>query len=165
MPREIKLESRLTLFPDEGSLPPEYSQLVTAAREAAEDAYAPYSDFKVGAALSDGNGQLTVGNNQENAAYPSGLCAERVALFSYFSKNKQGKIDSLAVLAYRGGTPCPAHPCGSCRQTILEYEKFQQSPIKVLMAHDEGSFLLADSIKDLLPLGFTKQDLHPGFNG
>ena len=165
MPREIKLESRLELFPDEGSLPPEFATLIEAARQAAGNAYAPYSEFRVGAALDDGNGQITVGNNQENAAYPSGLCAERVALFSYFASNKEGRLQSLAIVAFRNGEPVPAHPCGSCRQTILEYEKHQEHPIKIIMAHDEGSFLVADSIKDLLPLGFTKQDLHHGFRG
>ena len=163
MPRELKLESRLALFPDEESLPTDYLEIVKAAKEGATNAYAPYSNFKVGAAVIDSKHQVVTGSNQENAAYPSGLCAERVALFSYFSQKQKAQIDLLAVVAFRNGTACPAHPCGSCRQTILEYERFQDHPIKIIMAHEGGAFLVADSIEDLLPLGFTKQDLPPDF--
>ena len=109
--------------------------LVMAAREAAHNAYAPYSQFKVGAAVLLENGEIFPGNNQENAAYPDGLCAERVALFSANATRPGIPIRIIAVtaLAKQGFLPDPVYPCGSCRQSLLESENRFQQPIRVLM--------------------------------
>ncbi len=133
--------------------------LVKAALDSAARAYAPYSHFNVGAAVASSNGEIITGNNQENAAYPSGLCAERIALFSAFSNRPDIQVTAIAIVANRNGKAKSAFPCGSCRQTILEYEIKQNHPIRIVMAYNKGAFRVANSIKDLLPLGFTRDDL------
>ncbi|MBV6644702.1 MAG: cytidine deaminase, partial [Cyclobacteriaceae bacterium] len=126
--------------------------------EAAEMAYAPYSQFKVGAALYQGKG-LTTGSNQENAAYPSGLCAERVALFSAKSKSDQA-IEAIAVVAVNDQEKvADALPCGSCRQVLLEYADQQESPIRVIMRTASGEFIIVPDARDLLPFNFSSSAL------
>lgn len=134
-------------------------KLLEEALEATYRAYAPYSQFFVGAAVLLTNGEILTGNNQENAAYPSGICAERNVLFHV---GAMGKTHLIQALAIRVRTPNlvidqPIYPCGACRQVMLEYE--QQLPhnqtIKVLMQGQTGKILIAKSIKDcLLPLVF-----------
>jgi cytidine deaminase len=135
--------------------------LVTAARESAADAYAPYSEFHVGAALLLDNGIIVRGNNQENASYTLGLCAERVALFAAGANHPGNKIVAMAI------TAASAHfkidraiaPCGACRQAIAEYEQRYRQPIRLIMTGVSGQVLVADSISPLLPLQFSKDDL------
>jgi cytidine deaminase len=126
-----------------------------------KDAYAPYSGFQVGAALLLENGEVIIGNNQENAAYPSGLCAERVAIFYAGSKYPGIKIVSIAISAKSQNhvVDKPAAPCGSCRQVISEYEFKQNCPIELLLMGETGEIIKCNSLSDLLPLGFNSSYL------
>lgn len=159
MPKEIKVTARLTLYDNKSELPANLEQLINCAHEAAKNAYAPYSNFRVGAAVLDSEGNFYTGNNQENAAYPSGMCAERVALFAVYAQNPKVIVTSLAVIALGSNESLPAPPCGSCRQTILEYEFRQNSPIQVIFGYNKGNYLVANSIEDLLPLSFNNANL------
>lgn len=143
------------------SLPETYAALMGMAIGAREKAYAPYSGFAVGAAVLLGNGEVVTGNNQENAAYPSGLCAERVAIYHAGSVFPGVEIKALAVYAGPKSGPGvgPIAPCGSCRQSILEYENLQHGPITVLMMGTSGAIVQCPSIGDLLPLGFVSDFL------
>lgn len=137
-------------------------QLILAkATEAMRDAYAPYSRFKVGAALLLENGQIIKGNNQENAAYPSGLCAERVAFYATGANYSGIRILSLAITAgsLEFASDHPIAPCGACRQTMLEYEINQDSPISVIMRGRSGKIYKCASIKELLPIYFHEDGL------
>ena len=159
MPKEFSVLSRFIQYEDYNDLPDHFKQLTDHALTAAKKAYAPYSKFRVGAALVDSSGDFYFGNNQENAAYPSGMCAERVALFGAFAQNPDIKIDSIAIVALGSKGVVSAPPCGSCRQTILEYEVRQGTPLKVILGYDKGNYLVANSIEDLLPLSFTNKHL------
>ncbi len=134
--------------------------LIKLAKEATERAYAPYSKFQVGSAALLENGEIITGTNQENAAYPSGLCAERVTLFFANSQYPNVGVKMLAITAQTGGeftAECTA-PCGACRQVILETENRFDTPIRILMAGKEVIYGV-DSIKELLPLYFDKSSL------
>ncbi len=134
--------------------------VVDQAREATERSYAPYSQFFVGAAAELANGEVIQGNNQENAAYPSGLCAERVALFFANSKYPDVAITRMAITARTGGDfveECVA-PCGACRQVILETEERGGTPMEILLCGKDQIYIV-NSIKDLLPLYFSKEAL------
>lgn len=134
-------------------------QLLAAAESARERAYAPYSNFTVGCALQMESGQIVTGNNQENAAYPSGLCAERVALFHAGAENL-GPIDTLLVLAKNTeGQLANAFPCGGCRQVILEYAMNQEQPIRVLMLLENEQIIELEDAKSLLPFAFSANAL------
>lgn len=130
-------------------------QVIAAALEAAGNAYAPYSGFKVGAALLLSTGELVKGNNQENAAYPDGLCAERIAMFAANANHPEAAIEILAVCAMIDGQFLdePVYPCGSCRQSLLESENRFQKPMRILM-YGKNRIHIASSVKDLLPLSF-----------
>jgi cytidine deaminase len=131
-------------------------ELAKLAIDAMKNAYAPYSKFHVGAALKLENGEMILGNNQENIAYPSGLCAERVALF-YSGANYPGiAIQTLCIVAKGDLIPNNAilSPCGSCRQVMLESENRQKNPIKVILINQDGSLYVVDSVKFFLPFGF-----------
>ena len=131
------------------------------AQKAREDAYAPYSRFRVGAALALQSGEIIIGNNQENAAFPSGLCAERVAIFHAGATNPNATIKTMAITArslqHKVTEPIP--PCGACRQAIAEYEIKQESPIAIYFMGETGKVAKAASIADLLPLLFDKSYL------
>lgn len=142
-------------------LPAEEQQLVKSARESAGRAYAPYSEFHVGAALLLDDGTLTTGNNQENAAFPSGLCAERVAIFSSLSQFPGKRIKTMAITAYSDEIDViePVTPCGSCRQVIAETEKRQGGSIRVIMTGKTGRVLITEGIDSLLPFVFNPSKL------
>lgn len=131
-------------------------ELLTMAIRAAEGAYAPYSHFHVGAALRLTNGSVVCGNNQENAAYPSGLCAERTALFSASAKQpKQRDYEALAIVGRTAeGKCCAASPCGACRQVMLEYEQLQNHPMRVICYVTDTCIRVFGSVTDLLPFSF-----------
>lgn len=131
-------------------------ELLVKAREARLLAYAPYSDFFVGAALRLDDGTIITGNNQENAAYPSGICAERTALFYAASQHPQKKILALAISCNSKSVEVnkALSPCGGCRQVISEYESKQGSPIRIIMAGESGSVMACNGIDHLLPLRF-----------
>jgi cytidine deaminase len=130
--------------------------LILCAIKSREQAYAPYSSFWVGAALLLSNGVVITGNNQENAAYPSGLCAERTALFYAKANYPKEKILKIAICGDNSSAPQGeiTTPCGNCRQALLEYECTQGSPITVFCASTQGKVLEIDSIKNLLPFCF-----------
>ena len=130
-------------------------KLIEAAKEATKKAYAPYSGFRVGAAVLLANGEIISGNNQENAAYPSGLCAERTTVFFANATYPDQRIEAIAIAAYHNGrfTDDVITPCGGCRQVLLETENRFNAPIKILM-YGKGTVYLLESAKDLLPLSF-----------
>lgn len=140
-------------------LPKSYFSLIEAASLSAKKAYAPYSNFSVGAALLLDNGEIISGNNQENAAYPSGICAERVAVFFANSQFPHNKILALAIVAFQNNnimTTIPVPPCGSCRQVILESQLRQKEPIKLILGSSEKIYVIDDASL-LLPIHFNKE--------
>ncbi|WP_088654186.1 cytidine deaminase [Geofilum rhodophaeum] len=134
--------------------------LIEAAREIAGKAYAPYSRFQVGAALLLENGEVVSGSNQENAAYPSGLCAERVALFWAGTHYPDTPIKAMAIAALKNGEPVAriAAPCGACRQVISESTHRNNTPFSLLLV-GKNEVLKVANANDLLPLSFGPQDL------
>ncbi len=131
-------------------------ELLAAAVRAAEGAYAPYSGFHVGAALRLKDGSVVCGNNQENAAYPSGLCAERTALFAASAQRPELRdYEALAIVGRdNGGRLCEASPCGACRQAMWEYEQRQGHPMRVICYVSEECVREFGSVADLLPFSF-----------
>lgn len=156
--KEIKIN--IEVINDRKQLSDPLNCLIDQAIGAANRAYARYSDFKVGAALLLANGVVITGNNQENAAYPSGLCAERVALFYANANYPDIPITKLVVLAYKNNklTEAPVTPCGSCRQVLLESEIRYDTPMTIIMVGESGIYKVS-SAKDLLPLSFTGDHL------
>jgi len=133
---------------------PEDQALLIEAKKQHLNAYAPYSKFKVGAAVRLQNTLVVGGNNQENAAYPSGLCAERVALFAAAAKFPKAKINAIAIYANSMNSSTVLSPCGACRQVMQEYENRQGKFYKVLLMDQEENITLFNSCADLLPLAF-----------
>ena len=131
-------------------------QLVSNAKSAFKTAYAPYSGFLVGASVLLENGEIINGSNQENVAYPSGLCAERVALFYAGAKYPNIKINTIAVsvLSKNFEVTDVISPCGACRQVMAEYEDKQDNPIKVILHSPTDEVLIANRVEDLLPFMF-----------
>ncbi|MBX7095227.1 MAG: cytidine deaminase [Flavobacteriales bacterium] len=142
-------------------LPADEVQLVEAAREAAESAYAPYSRYHVGAALRLSGGRMVIGSNQENVAYPSGLCAERVAFFAAGAQFPGKTIEKVAIIALSEDFDVnePVAPCGACRQSMSEYEFKQDTPIRLLLASASGKIIAINSVNSLLPLVFNESKL------
>ncbi len=136
--------------------------LLNKAIEATKSAYAPYSEFRVGAAVLLENGEIITGNNQENAAYPSGLCAERVAMFYASAKFPGVPFVAIAITANSDKINInhPVSPCGACRQVMVEYEVLSKNPIKVILAGKTGPIHIIDSVKDLLPFSFGPDELN-----
>lgn len=157
--KEIKLSTKIAVYPIDECSEIE-KKLIVEAKNATKNSYAPYSDFKVGAAALLANGEIVTGNNQENAAYPSGLCAERATVFYANGKYPDQKIEAIAITAWSKGhfTKDVITPCGGCRQVILESENRFNSPIRLLMCSDETVYIV-DSIKDILPLSFGDEML------
>lgn len=137
------------------------AELILLAVEATQNAYAPYSHFRVGAALRLSNGKIITGSNQENVAYPSGLCAERVAFFHANSNYPQAAIETVAITARAEDFQIsdPVTPCGSCRQVMSESENRQQENIRVLLMGQNGKIFIIHSVEDLLPLMFKAEGL------
>jgi cytidine deaminase len=149
-----------TLLDSWKSLSEEHIALVEKAYESMERAYAPYSKFKVGAAAKLSNGTIILGNNQENIAYPSGLCAERVALF-YAGANFPNEEVDVTVIVARGELMPDKQllsPCGSCRQVMLETENRQSKPMKVILVNQDERTMIINSVQHLLPFGFGTFD-------
>jgi cytidine deaminase len=136
-------------------------ELIQKARKAVENSYAPYSRFHVGAALRLKSGEIICGNNQENVAYPSGLCAERVALFYASATHPGESIETIAItaLAQDFDIAEPVAPCGACRQVMGEYEKNQGKNIKVIMMSNNNTYYVVESCKSLLPIIFEADQL------
>jgi len=137
------------------ALAKEDQEILTLAAESLDLAYAPYSKFRVGAALRTESGHIIKGANQENASYSLCICGERVALFSKAVQYPDAAVTSLAIRV-SGSKPInrPAPPCGACLQVISEFERRQNSPIRILLQGDTDEVLYFDSVKDLLPVQF-----------
>ena len=137
------------------------NELLQKAIEATNHAYAPYSNFFVGAAARLKDGTIVTGANQENASFPVGICAERVLLSSVSSRHTSTIIEAIAI-SYdnrNGESNKPITPCGLCRQTLFEYEQRQQQPIRLILGGMEGEVYVIEKASLLLPLSFTKEDL------
>ena len=136
-------------------------QLINKAKEQVNKAYAPYSGFHVGAAIELYNGEIFAGSNQENAAYPSGLCAERVAMFYANAQFPDVPVKTIAIAANTNENflPVPVTPCGSCRQVLLETEMRFEKDITILLYGTECVYQL-ENVKQLLPLCFEKSSLN-----
>lgn len=151
------LEIQYELIDSAEKLPENERNLLEKAYEAGKSAYAPFSGFHVGCALLLENGEIISGNNQENKAYPSSLCAERVALYHAGSQEKADQVRFIAIRASSESKPVlsPPTPCGACRQVMLEYENLAGKPFTVLMQGDEGKILKIKGISGgLLPFAF-----------
>jgi cytidine deaminase len=158
--KEITLQIKFTEYEELHHLPENINSLIMKAREAAKKAYAPYSGFRVGAAVLLENGAIVTGNNQENAAYPSGLCAERTALFYASSQYPKIPVVSIAISTINlTATPSEiAKPCGACRQVMSEYEDVTGKPMQIILDGAE-KILVLNGIDSLLPLRFKKLDV------
>ena len=159
--KEIKIESHLQVYDTLDELPEDIVLLMKKAVEAREKSYSPYSQFSVGAALYLDNEEIVTGSNQENACYPSGLCAERTAIFYAGSQFPEAKIIRMAIIAGSGKkiTDQPIPPCGACRQSIAEYELKQNAPIEIYFMGEQGKVVRSHSLANLLPLAFDKTAL------
>ncbi|MFD1015667.1 cytidine deaminase [Winogradskyella rapida] len=159
--KEVKLETTLQVYTDINEVSEDIQTLMQAAIEAREDAYAPYSKFNVGAAILLDNGEIVIGNNQENACFPSGLCAERTAIYYAGAKFPKAKMLTMAITASSQNqlTDKPIPPCGACRQAIAEYEIKQDLPIEIYFMGAQGKVVKSHSLANLLPLLFESSVL------
>lgn len=159
--KKIKISTSAIVYQDIFELSVEDNLLMKKAIEARKIAYAPYSKFYVGAALLLENGEIIEGNNQESAAYPSGMCAERVAIWKANSTYPNVKIIKLAISASStiSKVNTPIGPCGACRQTLSEYEINQKTPFEVLFMGEVGEVVKTTSLQSLLPFSFDSSYL------
>lgn len=157
-----QLQINLLVYESINELEDRDAWLLQEAREVTTQAYAPYSQFQVGAVIRLVNGEIIAGTNQENTSFPVGLCAERVALSAASAIYPNEPIDTIAV-SYRslhGENDSPISPCGICRQTLAEYELRQEAPIRLIMGGLQGKVLIVERSNDLLPLGFNLDALN-----
>ena len=149
-------------YDDERALPAADAALLQQARRCVENAYAPYSGFKVGAAVRLANGEIVCGSNQENAAFPSGLCAERVAVFAAGANHPGGPVAALAVAAQSAdglSAHYPVSPCGACRESLMEYERRYGQPIRVLLQGARRKIVVFEGVERLLPFRFEAEGI------
>lgn len=148
-------------YPSLQALATEDQQLLQQARKATQLAYAPYSNFKVGAVAQMQNGEIVRGSNQENASFPAGMCAERVLLSNASSLFPNMPIKTIAISYANGNghSDHPITPCGICRQTLAEFEDRSNQPIRLILGGLEGKVYIISSAGNLLPLSFTTSDL------
>ena len=161
MPKKIKFEVFFEEYDDISKLPAESQILIDKAKKACTTAYSIYSGFSVGAAVLLANGITVSGSNQENISFPSGLCAERVAIFSAAAQYPAVSIKKLALTAVRQDLEYvePVSPCGGCRQVLMEYELLQKSPIEIIMFGSSGKVMVAPSLDMLLPFRFSAKSM------
>ncbi|WP_052593594.1 cytidine deaminase [Aureispira sp. CCB-QB1] len=154
--KKITLQSEIEVAKSIAELSEIDAQLLATAKEAAKGAYAPYSNFKVGAAVLMDNEAIVIGNNQENAAFPVTMCGERNAVFSAAAQypNIAIKAVAITIISAKGNIDRPIPPCGSCRQVIYENETRHQSDIRLILQGDIGEIYVVQSVKDILPLLF-----------
>ena len=159
--KEINTGTSALIFQDIDELSTVDKNLMEAAIQAAKNAYAPYSGFSVGAALLMEDNSIITGNNQENAAYPSGMCAERVAIWKAGSSYPNKKVKKIAISAFSSNKKLnkPVGPCGACRQTLLEYEINQKEVMEIFFMGEIGNVVKANSIASLLPFSFDSSYL------
>ena len=161
MNKKITITTEFSIFENLEELPIDIQNLMEQAIDVRKKAYAPYSKFKVGTALFLDNGKVVLGSNQENAAYPSGLCAERVAIFWTGANYPGKKIVAMAITASSDlfTSEHPIAPCGACRQAMLEYELNQKESIQLIMQGGDGDIIRMDGVKNLLPIYFHEDGL------
>jgi len=159
--KEIKFEFSYEEYDDISELKEEDAWLLTEARTVTEQAYAPYSNFQVGAVAILENGEIVAGTNQENASYPVGTCAERVLLGSIATLHPNVPVKSIAVSfnTKESRSDHPISPCGMCRQALLEYESRVKNPIRMILSGQSGKIFIVKTAKFLLPLAFTSEEL------
>ncbi len=159
--KELQVAFTYTILDSENELPGDDYSLLLKAREAASFAYAPYSQFKVGAAAILNNGLIVAGSNQENASYPSGMCAERSLLANAAQTFPDVPIKTMAIsyINIKGDSKYPATPCGFCRQVLVEFERRVKQPIRLLICGSSGPVFIIPESSLLLPLSFTSNDL------
>lgn len=157
--KKLQIPCNINVYETLDELPKNVESLMYEAQHARSKAHAPYSNFLVGAALELSNGEIITGNNQENAAYPSGLCAERTALFYAHAQFPEEKIVRMAITAgsIHKETNTPIPPCGGCRQALIEYEQIQNMPIELYFMGTEGEIAHSESIENILPWIFDKR--------
>ena len=157
--KEVILQTKMTQCKYE-ELDEVLRNVVDAAKNMTQNAYCPYSHFHVGAAARLADGQIVAGSNQENAAYPSGLCAERTTLFAANANHPHTPVEALAIACYTHGhfTKDAASPCGACRQVMLETEHRFGQPMQVILYGEDMCYVF-DSAADLLPLNFVAENL------
>ncbi len=158
---EKQLQATIQVYDSVEELPNSVQNLMKVAVSARETAYAPYSKFQVGAALLLEDGTVVKGSNQENASYPSGLCAERTAIYAAGANYPELKIKVLAITAssIKHEVLEPIAPCGACRQAIAEYEQKQNQPIHIYFMGKKGKVIHVKSLLDILPLAFDNKFL------
>lgn len=163
--KEISIHVQYLVYDLPEELPESDQSLLEAAKKVLSAAYAPYSAYKVGAAAMLEDGTIVTGNNQENVAYPSGLCAERVALFYAASRFPDKAVKAIAVTARAADFDIsePVTPCGACRQVIAETEVRYGNPIRVIMQGDSGKVFVMVGVNNLLPLMFHADELKKTF--
>lgn len=149
------------VYASETDLAASDADLLKQARDITKIAYAPYSNFLVGAVAKLVNGEIVVGTNQENASYPVGICAERVLLSSLSSLFPNVAIETMAISYHSvlGKSDKPVSPCGMCRQALVEYENRTKKPFRLILSGMEGEVFVVDKADQLLPLSFTSDDL------
>ncbi|MEM9680474.1 MAG: cytidine deaminase [Bacteroidota bacterium] len=159
--RSVKIETALEIYDSIDELPEDIKNLMNKAIEARNNAYAPYSKFSVGTAIQLDNHEIVIGSNQENASYPSGMCAERTAIYYAGARYPESKIIAMALTASSQNkvTDKPIPPCGACRQAISEYELKQKTPIAIYFMGATGNVVKSHSIANLLPLVFESSVL------
>jgi cytidine deaminase len=159
--KKIQLRSFITELSSEKELSLTDRKLLSAARRAVQLAYAPYSNFKVGCAVLLKNGKIISGNNQENIAYPSGLCAERVAIFSAGANFPDVPIKAIAIsfFSHSKKSALPITPCGACRQVIAEYESRHKNKIRIILTSEQKKIWLVNGIDNLLPFVFYHKEV------
>jgi len=140
-------------------LNPHDQRLLQDAQKASESAYAPYSNFQVGATLGLANGTTINGSNQENASFPVGICAERVALSALAAAQHNTTVNTIAIYCNNQSHQSPAAPCGMCRQALFEQQQRQKSNIRILLKGNAPEIIEISSVDDILPLGFSGKDL------
>lgn len=160
---KVKSEFEFEIFNDISELQKEDAELLEEARKTTQKAYAPYSNFFVGAAAIFNNGEKVYGTNQENASYPVGICAERVLLASAAMLQTDEPIKTMAIsynnLSRKGESDQPISPCGMCRQSLAEYEDRTKQPMRIILSGMEGKVMIIESATQLLPFSFGGDSL------
>ncbi len=159
--REIHYSTIIREYDNMEELPDLDQQLIHAALDASHRAYAPYSHFYVGAAVLLEDGTRVLGNNQENAAYPSGLCAERTALFAAGANYPGKRVMKLAIVGRSNdfSVDSPVYPCGACRQVMSEFEQIGKQPMEIFMMGAKGAVHVVNGLINILPLAFDADKL------
>ncbi|MGN6418026.1 MAG: cytidine deaminase [Pseudobacter sp.] len=154
-------EFSYTVYDSVAELEPQDAWLLNEARTVSQYAYAPYSNFLVGAVARLANGEIVAGSNQENASYPAGICAERVLLSAAASMHPNIPIESMAISYQQPNGPSdhPIAPCGICRQSLQEFESRVKRPVRLILAGMEGKIIVIPEASSLLPLAFTQDEL------